>query len=61
MTKEQENLLLQSRVLIQGVRIKKLLEVSEDLATALLELNPDSELAIKVIKNWETVRDWVNQ
>ena len=59
MDKEKEILFLKSRVMMQELKIGKLLEVSEDLATALLEVDPESRFAVAVIKDWERIRDWV--
>lgn len=39
------------------IKYRKLLEAAEDLATALMELNPDSSFATTVIQNFEKVRD----
>lgn len=38
-------------------KYKQLLDAAEDMATALMELNPDSRFAQKVIKRFEEVRD----
>lgn len=59
MDKEKEILFLKSRVMMQELKIGKLLEVSEDLCTAILEVDPESHYAVAVIKEWEKIRDWV--
>ena len=38
-------------------KYKQLLEAAEDMATALMELAPESRFAQKVIKRFEEVRD----
>lgn len=38
-------------------KYKQLLDAAEDLATALMELAPDSKFAAKVIQAFEKVRD----
>jgi hypothetical protein len=38
-------------------KYKRLLDAAEDLATALMELAPDSKFAAKVIEAFEKVRD----
>jgi hypothetical protein len=38
-------------------KYKQLLEAAEDMATALIELNPNSSFAEMVIKRFEEVRD----
>lgn len=61
MTEEQEIIFLRSRVMLQQLKIKALLQVGEDLATAIIEVDPDSTCALGVMKEWERIRDWVNQ
>ena len=38
-------------------KYQRLLDAAEDLATALIELSPDSNFAKRVIKSFEEVRD----
>jgi hypothetical protein len=38
-------------------KYKQLLDAAEDLATALMELAPESKFAAKVIRAFEKVRD----
>lgn len=57
MDKDKEILFLKSRVMMQELKIKALLQAGEDFATAIIEADP--ELAVGVIKEWERIRDWV--
>jgi hypothetical protein len=59
MIKERESMISDFKKLIQEKewKYKNLLEAAEDMATALIELNPDSKFAQKVIQRFEEVRD----